>query len=311
MAIPDYQTLMLPILTLMADETEHVTNDLVSVLADKFALSLEERSKLLASGRQTILLNRTHWSVTYLFKAGMIERTGRGRVRITPRGRDTLARRPNKVTIADLKRYPEFVAFQQGTSQEAQDHQTVVDPAEMSGPSTLTSLPLDELLDATYRILRSSLAQELLETIKLASPAFFEQLVVDLLVAMGYGGSRADAGQAIGKSGDEGIDGIMKEDKLGLDSVYVQAKRWDSSVSRPTVQGFAGALEGQRARKGVLITTSQFTKDARAYVNQIEKRIVLIDGDQLSQLMLDHGIGVSDVATYRIQRLDLAYFGDG
>ncbi len=221
-----------------------------------------------------------------------------------------LATQPNRLTVNDLKRYPEFLSFQRGvTTNETDDRSGRKDPSQISEPEQ-PLLPPDESLDASYNLLRASLAQELLDTVKSASPAFFEQLVVDLLVAMGYGGSRVDAGQAIGKSGDEGIDGIIKEDKLGLDSVYIQAKRWEGSVSRPIVQAFAGALEGQRARKGVLITTSQFTKDALAYVDRIEKRIVLIDGSRLAELMLDHGIGVSDVVTYRVQRLDLTYFGD-
>jgi len=310
MAIPDYQTLMLPLLTSLRDGAVHVTNDEVGPIANAFGLTSEDRSKLLASGRQTILLNRIHWAVTYLFKANLIERTGRGKIKITDRGREVLGTRPDRLTVNDLKRYPEFLIFQRGVTTEPEDGQANEGTTVAPGPAQISPLPPDELMDATYRLLRTSLAQELLDTVKGASPGFFEQLVVDLLVAMGYGGSRADAGQAIGKSGDEGIDGIIKEDKLGLDSVYVQAKRWDSPVSRPTVQGFAGALEGQRARKGVLITTSQFTKEARAYVNQIEKRIVLIDGERLSQLMLDHGIGVSDVVTYRVQRLDLTYFGE-
>jgi len=310
-AIPDLQSLTLPVLRLLGNGTERVTNDLVPVVAQDFRLSSDEQTQPITSGRQTVLFNRVHWAVTYLFKAGLIDRTGTGKIQITNRGKDVLGRQPERISFSDLRQYPEFVAFQRGDTSQGQGAEPPKDSTEETEPGSTPILSPDEVIDRSYRIIRSTLAQELLDTVKQASPAFFERLVVDLLVAMGYGGSRADAGQAIGKSGDEGIDGIIKEDKLGLDSVYIQAKRWDSSVSRPTVQGFAGALEGQRARKGVFITTSQFTKEALAYVRQIEKRIVLIDGDQLSQLMLDHGIGVSDVATYRIQRLDLAYFGDG
>jgi len=165
-------------------------------------------------------------------------------------------------------------------------------------------------LEASYQQLRQALAQDLLERIKRASPVFFERLVIDLLVAMGYGGSRRDAASAVGGSGDDGIDGIIKEDRLGLDFVYVQAKRWENPVSRPIVQAFAGSLEGQRARKGVLITTSSFTREAQDYVKRIEKRIVLIDGEQLASLMIDHGVGVTDVATYHVKRVDVDYFGD-
>ncbi len=167
-----------------------------------------------------------------------------------------------------------------------------------------------ELLESSYQGLRQALADELLERIEKASPRFFERLVVDLLVAMGYGGSRADAGQAVGRSGDDGIDGIIKEDRLGLDFVYVQAKRWDQAVSRPLVQAFAGSLEGQRARKGVFITTSRFTREAEEYVTRIEKRIVLVDGERLAQLMIDHGVGVADVASYHVKRVDLDYFDE-
>lgn len=185
---------------------------------------------------------------------------------------------------------------------EAQEQQTF--------PATVTELPPDEQLLQSYSQLRRSLAQDLLDRIKAAPPEFFEQLVVDLLVAMGYGGSHEDAGQAVGKSGDGGIDGIIKEDRLGLDFVYIQAKRWESIVGSPEVRGFAGSLEGQRAGKGVFITTSGFTDAAREYVGLIEKRIVLVDGEQLAELMLDYGIGVTDVTSYKVQRIDLDYFGD-
>jgi restriction system protein len=169
----------------------------------------------------------------------------------------------------------------------------------------------EETLESSYQNLRSKTAQDLLERVMACSPRFFEQLVVDLLVAMGYGGSRKDAGQAVGQSGDGGVDGIIKEDRLGLDVVHIQAKRWKDTVGRPTVQAFAGSLEGYRARKGVLITTSQFSQEAKSYVTNIEKKIVLIDGEQLTQLMLDYGIGVSEIATYTVKQIDLDYFADG
>lgn len=171
-------------------------------------------------------------------------------------------------------------------------------------------LPPDEQLLRSYRQLRRSLAEDLLDRVKAAPPEFFEQLVVDLLVAMGYGGSHEDAGQAIGGSGDGGIDGIIKEDRLGLDFVYIQAKRWENVVGRPQIQGFAGSLDGQRARKGVFITTSSFTSQARDYVSLIEKRIVLVDGEELAELMLDYGIGVTEIASYKVHRVDLDYFGE-
>ena len=235
----------------------------------------------------------------YLTKAGALERMKRGVFRITERGKELLALKVPKLTIKDLSQFPEFVAFHKG-SQNGDDE---VQEIKAERPQT----PEEQLANA-YKVLREALANDILETVKKASPAFFEELVVDLLVAMGYGGSVEDAGKAVGGSGDGGIDGIIKEDKLGLDVVYVQAKRWSSSVGRPVVQAFAGSLEGVRARKGVLITTSSFSQDALEYVRVIEKRIVLIDGTHLADLMIDHDIGVNVIQTYKIKRLDSDYF---
>ena len=209
---------------------------------------------------------------------------------------------PDKINVKFLKQFSEFVEFQNLSRQSARTG-TEVETEE------LDETP-EETLESSYQNLRRNLAQELLDRVKKCSPRFFENLVVDLLVAMGYGGSRKDAGQAVGQSGDGGIDGIIKEDKLGLDVVYIQAKRWEGTVGRPVAQAFAGSLEGQRARKGVLITTSQFSQDAKDYVSRIEKKIVLIDGEQLAQLMIDHGIGVAEVATYTVKKMDLDYFGE-
>jgi restriction system protein len=298
MTVPDFQTLMLPLLRIAADKQEHVVSVVVEELAEHFRLTPEERKQLLPSGRQAAFDNRIGWAKTYLAKAGLLESTGRGRFHITERGLDVLTSPPNAINIGFLKQFPEFVEFQSPSGRvESQPR------AELETP--------EELLEVSYQNLRLSLAQELLERVKKCSPQFFEHLVVDLLVAMGYGGSRKDAGQAVGQSGDGGIDGIIKEDKLGLDIVYIQAKRWEATVGRPTVQAFAGSLEGQRARKGVLITTSQFSADAKEYVNQIEKKIILIDGEQLAQLMIDYDVGVADFATYHVKKVDPDYFGDG
>jgi restriction system protein len=198
-----------------------------------------------------------------------------------------------------LEQFPEFVQFQSRSSHS--EEQTAIQEEPTHTP--------EEILEASYQNLRNDLSQELIDRVMQCSPRFFEKLVVDLLVAMGYGGSRKDAGQAIGQTGDGGVDGIIKEDRLGLDIVFIQAKRWESTVGRPVVQAFAGSLEGFRARKGVLLTTSTFTKDARDYVERIEKKIVLIDGEQLAQLMIDYGIGVTEVATYSVKKADLDYFG--
>jgi len=231
-------------------------------------------------------------------KAGLIESVVRGKFKITQRGLVLLDKRPPKIDLALLGQFPEFLQFFKGAP-------TPKAPTEKS--QTLEQTP-QELLESSYQALHDQIATDLLDRVSKSTPRFFEKLVVDLLVAMGYGGSHADAGQAIGKSGDDGIDGIIKEDRLGLDAVYVQAKRWKGTVGRPEVQSFAGSLEGHRARKGVFITTSQFSSEAREYVNRIEKKIILIDGDQLANLSLEFGIGVEPVTTYRVQRIDSDYF---
>jgi restriction system protein len=295
MAVPDFQALMLPLLQIAGDDGDHHLSDAIDALAVQFRLSEEERRELLPSGRQAKFDNRVGWARTYLKKAGLLDSTGRGTFRIAERGLDVLKGSPPSIDVRFLARYPEFVEFKKATKREPEGEETGQTP--------------EEALELGYQNLTRSLAQDLLERIKSCSPRFFENLVVDLLVAMGYGGSRKDAGQAVGQSGDGGIDGIIKEDKLGLDVVYVQAKRWEASVGRPIVQAFAGSLEGQRARKGVFITTSQFSPDARDYVTRIEKKIVLIDGQQLAQLMIDHGVGVTELASYTVKKVDMDYFG--
>jgi len=237
-------------------------------------------------------------------KAGLLEPTRRGHYRITQRGHDLLKKKPAKINVALLKQYPEFQEFQQlkGTRRGEKKSVTAV-------PKDVEAATPSEALEGAYEILRDELAAELLTRLKKASPAFFERIVVELLVKMGYGGSRADAGKAIGRTGDGGIDGIIKEDKLGLDVVYVQAKRWDTNaVRRPDVMQFAGALQAQKALKGIFITTSRFTDDARNYVSQIGSKIVLIDGSQLCQFMIDHDVGVSTVSLYPVKKIDADYF---
>jgi restriction system protein len=300
MAVPDFQSLMLPILKFARDGKDHTVRDAINTLAHEFELSDEDLRLRLPSGTQTTFGNRTNWACTYLKQAGLLQSTGRGHFQILQRGLEVLKTDPSKIDIGFLERFEEFVAFRSKSRQ----HPTRV----QGGKETQEDQTPEELLEASYENLRAGLAQQLLERIRACSPAFFERLVVDLLVEMGYGGSREDAGEAVGHTGDGGIDGIIKEDKLGLDAVYIQAKRWENSVGRPIVQTFAGSLEGQRARKGVLITTSTFTQDARDYVTRIEKRIVLIDGQQLAGLMIDHGIGVTDIAQYRVSRVDSDYF---
>jgi restriction system protein len=320
MTVPDFQSLMLPLLQLTRDEREHSLAEMVEALGERLGLSEADRAELLPSGRQARFDNRVGWARTYMQKAGLLEGTGRSRFRITERGLAVLRTAPPAINIRFLSQFPEFVEFRQRTSRqdgagdEPDGSGTRKSPRAGQGDVALDVVELpqtpEEALEASYQALRRTLAQDLLERVKASSPRFFENLVVDLLVAMGYGGSRKDAGQAIGMAGDEGIDGIIKEDRLGLDVVYIQAKRWEGTVGRPTVQAFAGSLEGQRARKGVLITTSQFSRDARDYVGIIEKKIVLVDGEQLAQLMIDFGVGVTEVATYTVNKVDADFFGD-
>lgn len=299
MPIPDYQSIMLPLLKFASDGQEHSLRETIEALADKFALSVEERNELLPSGQQAIFDNRVGWARTYLKKAGVLETTRRGYYRITERGQQILHQNPRKINTAFLRQFPEFVEFQKTT-------RVRLDEAEEEG-SNETQTP-EEMIEAAYQKLRQGLAVELLQMIKDRSPAFFERLVIDLLVRMGYGGTRKDAGEAIGRTGDGGIDGIIKEDRLGLDIVYVQAKRWDGVVGRPEIQKFAGALQGQRARKGIFITTSTFSQDALEYAARIDSKIVLIDGNTLAQLMIDHNVGVALVASYELKRIDSDYF---
>ncbi len=257
---------------------------------------------MLPSGATTTFGSRVSWACTYLKKAGLLSAPKRGFISITERGTEALAKNPLTINVAFLKQYPEFRAFQ--TSTKVNEQETDGNTPEVS----LIKTP-NETVESGYLKLRAQLADELLETVKTCSPSFFERLVVELLVKMGYGGSLADAGRAVGKSGDGGIDGIIKEDKLGLDVIYIQAKRWDqNSIGRPQVQQFAGALQGQRAGKGIFITTSVFTDDARNFVKGIGSKIVLIDGDELATLMIDYGIGVTTIATYEVKRIDSDYF---
>ena len=298
MTIPDYQSIMLPLLELTADGSEHSLREAIESLSSQLGVSEDERRELLPSGRQPTFDNRVGWARTYMKKAGLLESTRRGYFRITKRGLDVLDQQPAQIDTAYLRQFPEFVEFQTPKQRDKEEIQLKLD--ESTTP--------EEEIESAYQKLRDDLSTELLEMVKGSSAAFFEQLVVDLLVAMGYGGTRKDAGQAIGRSGDGGIDGIIKEDRLGLDIVYLQAKKWDSTVGRPEIQKFAGALQGQRARRGVFITTSTFTTGAQEYVSRIDSKIVLIDGETLAQLMLDFDLGVTTVATYRLKRIDSDYF---
>ena len=302
---------MLPFLRLAGDSEEHRFREAVEQLAIEFSITDEERNIMLPSGTAPLFDNRVGWARTYLKQAALIESRKRGFFRITPRGLHLLNQKPNRIDNSTLEQYPEFLEFKLRRNEE----RPIVSPLIVNKVSTsLRDAPApsditpEELFSQAYERLRSNLEIELLEQVKASSPAFFERLVIDLLVAMGYGGSRQDAGRAIGKSGDGGIDGIIKEDKLGLDVLYVQAKRWEGTVGRPEIQKFSGALQGQRAHKGVFITTSNFSKDAEEFVRIISTKIILINGEQLATLMVDHNVGVSPISKFELKRIDSDYF---
>jgi restriction system protein len=297
MPIPDFQSLMLPLLNAVSDGGDHTNREITASFAKTFALTEEELTRLLPSGQQRVLTNRVSWAKAYLKKAGLLDSPARGVLRITDAGRKALSSHPAVINIGFLKQFSQFDWHGQPNRSD-----------EITEVEETGSTP-EELLEASYQTLRDEVAAELLEKLKRCLPSFFERIVVQLLVAMGYGGSLADAGQAIGRAGDGGIDGIIKEDKLGLDVVCVQAKRWEeNTVGRPMVQAFAGSMEGYRAKKGVLLTTSTFSKDAYDYVSRIERRIVLIDGKTLAQLMIDHDIGVTTRRTYVVKQMDSDFF---
>jgi len=299
-AVPE--TIMHPLLELHADGQEHTVASLRGQLAEYFELSPEERAERLTSGRQTRFANRVGWASTYLVKTGLLERPRRGVTRIRPRGSEILEREPERIDLQVLSQFPELHAFRAG---QALDDTPPVEPEEAAETPSATP---DEVMETAYEQLRSALAEELLDRVKDQTPTFFEHLVLDVLHSMGYGGRRRAGTERLGRTGDEGLDGVIREDKLGLDVIYVQAKRWQNPVGRPVIQGFVGALQGARASKGVLITTSTFTNDAQSYAANVSPRVILVDGRELAELMLDHDVGVSSSTRYEIKRIDEDYF---
>jgi restriction system protein len=298
MAIPDYQTLMLPLLRLADKHGTINTKESLQWVIDEFKLTGAQQKELLPSGKQPIIQNRIGWAWTYLKKAGLLESTQRGSVGITDRGKKVLSENPGMINVKYLRQFPEFLDFQSATHQK-DEGDIVINDSEGTP---------EENLEEAYSQLKSQVLSETISKIKSCSPQFFESLVVDIVVKIGYGGSHKDAGRAIGQSGDEGIDGIINEDRLGLDVIYLQAKRWEGNVSRPEIQKFAGALQGKRAKKGIFITTSDFSAEAREYVKNVDAKIILIDGRQLVELMWEYNVGLNPVATYETKKLDIDYF---
>lgn len=306
MAIPDFQSLMLPLLQFCGDSKEHTNREAIDHLAGVFQLSEDERKDLLPSGRQAVFHNRVAWARAYMKMAKLLENTQRGVFRITKRGQNVLQNPPHKIDIRFLMQFPEFA--EQRKAEQKKLRKKKVETIIPDEPDS--SITPEEQIEDAYEKLRVNLTSEILSQLKDSSPSFFEKVVVEVLVKMGYGGSRKDAGEAIGRSGDEGIDGIIKEDRLGLDIIYIQAKKWGNTVSRPEIQKFAGALQGKRAKKGIFITTSEFSQGCEEYIAAIDSKIILIDGQRLAQLMIDFNVGVSTEAIYELKRVDSDYFAE-
>lgn len=304
MAIPGYQIYLLPVLELARDGATHTTQEAIEAMAIRFGLSADERKQMLPSGRTRLFNNRVHWAVTYLKHALLIEAAGHGKFTVTDRGRELLKTQPKAIDRRFLlSRYPELRAFVGGGSHgEPQSTPVPIAPTETG------ELSPEETLESIHSQLRTQTEMELLDRLRNGSPTFFEKAVLEVLVGMGYGGSRVDAAEHLGGTGDEGLDGLINEDRLGLDKIYVQAKRHRATVGRPDVQSFAGSLDGAHARKGIMITTSSFSPDARAFVSKIEKTLVLMDGSALAKYMVQYEIGVQRKAEYRLHRIDDDFF---
>ena len=300
--LPDYQFFMLPILEYLSDGHDHTMRDVRDHLAARYAISTELREVFLPSGTQRVFDSRVGWAKTYIAQAGLVESPKRGVVHITDRGRELLSQRPQHIDLSVLEQFPEFLAFR---NKARKTDETIV-PKESSSVNTATP---EEQLNTAFQPMSIDLISELLDRLKTCDPTFFERLVVELLLKMGYGKNLAEAGKAIGRSGDEGIDGVISEDKLGLDSIYLQAKRWAGSVGRPEIHKFVGALHGKGARKGVFLTTGTFTAEAKEYAARLlDLRVVLIDGPALADYMIDYGLGVTTRTVYEIKRIDSDWF---
>lgn len=308
--IPDYQSLMLPLLKYISDDQIHNIQDAISVLAKQLNLTEEDLNEWLPSKSQKKFYNRVYWAKAHLKMAGTVENVGKGQFKITNRGTEILKDNPALINVKFLtNKFEDYKNLITGYRKKDDTKNTPSNEEIETDELDLNQTP-EEQIELGYQKIHASLQIEILNKLKSVHPSFFERIVVELLVKMGYGGSIQDAGKAIGKSGDEGIDGIIKEDKLGLDVIYVQAKRWGSVVGRPELHKFVGALAGQGAKKGIFITTSNFTKEAELYTPKNETKIVLIDGEKLSQYMIEYNLGVSVQSNYEIKKIDSDYFDE-
>ncbi|WP_415884348.1 restriction endonuclease [Neptuniibacter sp. QD34_54] len=310
MSIPDFQSCMRPLLVAIEDQKVHEFKDRIAWVCNYLELSEEDIREVLPSGKQTYIKNRLAWARTYMNKAGLTKAPARGQIQITDRGLQALKECPQRVDVRYLRQYPEFVEFHK-VKTNPKNAKSTNGLSDVDGQLEQQTTDTDpqERLEEAYAEIQSSLADELLESVKQQSPDFLERLVVQLLQAMGYGGWSESSGAATQYTADGGIDGVINEDPLGLDTIYLQAKRYtDNSVGRPDIQAFVGALEMKRARKGVFITTSQFSREAREYCSLIEKKVVLIDGRKLAELMIQYGLGVSTKQNYEVKAVDTDFF---
>ena len=313
MAIPDYQTFMLPVLKAFATGPRRL-RDYLDAIADDLGIDAEERTSLLASGQKTVVSDRAHWAKTYLSKAGLLRRVGTATYEITPLGQATLAENPPRIDKVYLRRFPDFVAFfnRSNVATETPVAGEVIGPivSTRSDAEESTRTPEERIAEAHGEIV-DDLREQLIELIRAASPTFFEKLILDLLLAMGYGGARPQMARRLGRSGDGGIDGLINEDALGLDTIYLQAKRYaaENTVGEEAIRGFCGALLARGATKGVFVTTSSYSKSARTFAAAInQQKLILIDGDRLTTLMVQYGVGTRTESTLEIRRLDADYF---
>jgi len=305
MTVPDYQSLMLPLLKSIEDGKERRIADCIELVASNLNLSQEDKDELLPSGKVSVLYNRIHWAKSYMLKALLIESPSRGMIKITQRGTSLLGSSPSRIDNKSLRKFPEFAKWQENnTANKPEAEKAIEEIAADTNP--------EEVIEHSHATLQTQLRTEILENVLKMPPAFFERLIVDLLIAMGYGGGRSEMGKALGRSGDGGVDGVIKEDELGLDLIYVQAKRYDpdSTIGRPALQAFSGSLDGFNASKGVFVTTSSFASTAVEFVEKIHKRIILIDGRRLAELMTRHNVGVRVKNTYEVKKIDEDYFSE-